>query len=78
MHVLLLKLLAALEANYKWHQGYVEYEGYPDRELCSQNEDAIRGVKECLVRYPKEQCDASSDQPTEGQGRSREAANGER
>ena len=40
------KAQKALQANHKWHQDYDDYySGYPDSELCEQNEEAIRGLR---------------------------------
>lgn len=51
MRDLLAKVLETLEANHKWHQDYDECGGYPDSQLCLDNEDAIRNVRIVLARY---------------------------
>ena len=39
-------LVEALEANHKWHQDYDDHGGYPESDLCEQNEAAITAAKQ--------------------------------
>ena len=39
-------LVEALEANHKWHQDYDDHGGYPESDLCEQNEAALTAAQQ--------------------------------
>lgn len=43
------QVLAALEANHKWHHDHDEYDGYDESELCAQNMQAIATLKALVM-----------------------------
>jgi hypothetical protein len=42
---LVTELRKVVETNHKWHQDHDDYDGYTDSELCTLNEEAIRGQR---------------------------------